>query len=366
VRYGRIWWGSVLMAFMLIVAAGCGGSGTAKSPEPTAADKAAQPKAAAPGTQTQAAAPTQTMDVKLAPGPKGGVLWLSEMVAEGIGSFKDQGINLSVLPTPGGNEAAKALMSGEADFALLAFDHVLKNRAQGADLVVVGFLTKDPGLIMIVQNDLKGKVTSLKDLKGHKIGVSSLGGGTHMTVLSLLKKAGMESTDVEFVAAKDKLAQMWEAKEISAAMHVDPQITELVGAGKAWVLYDYRKPKDTIDLYGTEYPLGALVTRQEVIDKNPELVQRMVNSILAANQFIKSHTPAEVAAKVPDEYKGGSKLYEQMVKENIEGLASTLQVSTDSMNTVLKELRDKKVIPADSTVDIATSINLTFVSKAAK
>ena len=357
-RYGRIWWGSILMALVLALTVGCGGAET-KTPAPAAPAK--QPEAAAP-----APAPIEKASVTVAPGPKGGVLWLSEMVAEGTGAFKDQNIDITVLPTPGGNEAAKALMAGEADFALLAFDHVLKNRAQGADLVVVGFLTKDPGLIMVVQNELKGKVQSIKDLKGQKIGVSSLGGGTHMAVLSLLKKAGMEPTDVEFVAAKDKLGQMWDAKQISAAMHVDPQITELVGNDKAWILYDFRKSKDTVDLYGTEYPLGTLVTRQEIIEKKPELVQRMVNAVLAANKFIATHSAAEVAAKVPAEYKGDSKLYDQMAKENIEGLAPTLQVSRDSMETVLKELRDKKVIPADSNVDINSSINMTFVSKAAK
>jgi NitT/TauT family transport system substrate-binding protein len=357
VKLGRSVWALVLMILVLVVA-GCGGG--AKSPEK------AGPVKSEPATAPVAQQPLQTVPVKIAPGPKGGVLWLSEMVAEGMGAFKDQGIDLTVLPTPGGNEASKALMSGEADFALLAFDHVLKNRAQGADLVVISFLTKNPGLIMIVQPELKDSVKSIKDLKGKKIAVSSLGGGTHMTVLSLLKQAGMQSTDVEFVAAKDKLAEMWNGKQVSAAMHVDPQITDLVGNDKAWILYDFRTSKDTIALYGTEYPLGTLVTRQEVIQKNPDLVQRVVNAVQAANGFIKTHSAAEVAARVPAEYKGDPKLYELMAAKNTEGLSFTGTVSQESMQTVLKELREKKVIPADANVDITSSINMTFVNKSAK
>lgn len=358
-------WGLSLVMTLVIALAGCGG-GASKAPETSKTTSGQQTADKATSAAPAPAPAKEKMTARIAPGPKGGVLYVSEMLAEGIGAFTEQAVDVTVLNTPGGNEAAKALMSDEADFALLAFDHVLKNRAQGADLVVVSFLTKDPGLIMIVQPELKDKVKSIKDLKGTKVGVSSLGGGTHMAVLSLMKKAGMQPTDIEFVAAKDKLAAMWDEKQISAAMHVDPQITELVGNNKAWILYDFRKSKDTVDLYGTDYPLGALVTRQDIIQKNPELVQRVVNAVQAANNYVKTHSAAEVAAKVPAEYKGGSALYEQMVAENLPGLALTGQVSMESLNTVLNELRDKKVIPADANVDVPSAVNMTFVQKAPK
>jgi NitT/TauT family transport system substrate-binding protein len=360
VKTKRMWGLSLVMALTMVLA-GCGG-GASKAPEksPQAADKVtADPAPAAPATK-------EKMTARIAPGPKGGVLYVSEMLAEGIGAFTEQGVDVSVLDTTGGNEAAKALMSGEAEFALLAYDHVLKNRAQGADLVVVSFLTKNPGLIMVVQPSLKDKVKSITDLKGTKVAVSSLGGGTHMTVLSLMNKAGMQPTDIEFIAAKDKLGEMWDQQQVAAAMHVDPQITDLVGNNKAWILYDFRKDADTRALYGSEYPLGTLVTRQDIIQKNPELVQRVVNAVQTANKYVQSHTPAEVAAKVPAQYKGGSTLYEQMVTENVPGLSLTGVVSMEGMQTVLKELQDKKVIPADAKVDVPSSINMSFVQKAPK
>lgn len=355
-------WLPAFMSVMLVVLSGCGG---ASSKAPDAAKEA--PAAASVQTPTPAAAApapeVKRLSAAIAPGPWGGVLWLPEMVGEGLGAFNDQGVDLKVLKTNGGNDASKALMSGEADFALLAFDHVLKNRAQGADLVVVAFLNQNPGLIMIVQPELQGKVTSIKDLKGQKVGVSSLGGGTHSTVLSLMKQAGMNPNDIEFVAAKDKLVAMWDQKQIAAAMHVDPQISELTATDKAWILYDYRKSKDTLALYGTGYPLGTLVTRQDVIDKNPELVQRVVKSILAGSDFIKQNPASAIAGKVPDTYREGydPKLYEIMVKENIETLSLTGIVPAESMETVLRELKEKQVIPSDSKVDVASSINLKFI-----
>jgi NitT/TauT family transport system substrate-binding protein len=348
-----------LLMMILLALAGC--SQPAKQPEVTKA-----PETAVAGNSQPAPTPQKTWETKIAPGPKGGLLYLSEMVAEGIGAFKEQGVNLTVLPTTGGNDAAKALMSGEADFAMLAFDHVLKNRAQGADLVVVTFLTKNPALTFIVQSDLQGKVKSIKDLKGQKIGVSSLGGGTHMAVLSLLKQAGMQPEEVEIVAAKDKLASMWANKEIAAAMHVDPQVTELVSAGKAFILADYRKTQDTQALYASDYPLGTLVTRAEVIQKNPELVQRVVTAVMAANKFIQTHSAAEVAAKVPADYTAGATYYDQMVAQNLEALSLSGTASDAGMNTVLKQLRENKIIPADADVDLAKAVDMGFVSKAGK
>lgn len=351
-----------------LLIAGCGSvktplNPTPNSPAPSPAAPAAQPLANAAQPQSQA-----LTKVKLAPGPWGTVLWMSQLVGEGIGSFKEQGIDLEVLKTDGGNDATKALLGKEADFAMVAMDHSFKNRVQNADLVVVSALSRYPGLVFIVHSDLQGQVKSMKDLKGKRVGVSSLGGGTHQASLALMSQDKMNEGEIEFIGAKDKLAEMWDEKKIVAAMHVDPQTTELVEAGKAWILYDYRKAKDTLALYGTEYPLGSLVTRQDVIDQKPELVESMIRGFLSANRFIAANAdkPEKIADSIPEIYRKGinAKVYVSMVKENIEQLAMDGRISPAAIDTVVAQLVRNKAIPDKAKLDMSKAVNWSFLDRA--
>lgn len=351
----------IVMSLILMVMAGCGGSANS-----TGAAAQKQPEAQTAATTTpEKKADVPLVATKVAPGPDGSIVFMQAFVAEGLGSYKKNGLDVTMMPTDGGSNAFKALMSGEADFALLASDHAIKNRASGADLVIVGYLTRYPGLVFVVKKDLEGKVKSLADLKGKRVGVSSIGGGTHGATLALLEKLGMKQDDVEVIATKDKLVDMWDKGEIVAAMHSSPFTDQLVQDGKAFILYDLRTKKDTNFLYDSDYPLGVVVTRQDVIEKKPELVQKMLQSIMDANNFIKTATPEQILGKLPERMTKtmDAKLYTTVIKANLEGLTLDAKVQQKDLETVIASMRKLKLIPAEAQIDASKLVNLSFVDK---
>ncbi len=60
------------------------------------------------------------------------------------------------------------------------------------------------------------------------------------------------------------------------------------------ILSDTRTQKDTLAVFGGEYPGGALYTKAEWIASHEKEVQGMTNAIVATLKWIHSHTPEEI------------------------------------------------------------------------
>ena len=84
------------------------------------------------------------------------------------------------------------------------------------------------------------------------------------------------------------------------------------------ILVDTRTEKDTLDVFGGEYPGGALYTRADWIEKNPKVAQAMATAIVNTLKWIHAHTPEEIMAKMPPELVGADKaLYLEALKATI-------------------------------------------------
>ena len=84
---------------------------------------------------------------------------------------------------------------------------------------------------------------------------------------------------------------------VDAAVMLDPAVTLLQGKYKDLkILSDTRTQKDTLDVFGGEYPGGALYTRADWIATHPKEVQALTNAIVNTLKWIHSHTPEEIMA----------------------------------------------------------------------
>ena len=110
-----------------------------------------------------------------------------------------------------------------------------------------------------------------------------------------------------------------EQGSVDAAVMLDPAVTQLQGRNKDLrILSDTRTQKDTLDVFGGEYPGGALYTRADWIEKNPKVAQAMTTAIVNTLKWIHSHTPEEIMAKMPPELVGADKaLYLEALKNTI-------------------------------------------------
>lgn len=347
---------------LTLVLAGC--SAGSKQIEPAAST----PSTAASPTQAQPtpAAPKETYKVSMAVGGKSSIIYLPPAIAEYNGYFAEEGIEVKVEDVKGGSQSAQALVSGQVDFASMAVEQAAKAKAQGVDLVMLVLYTRYPAATLIVDSKLKETVKSVKDLKGKKIGVTSIGSATHKAVLSLLEKNGMKATDVEIVGVgtSDSPAALTSGK-VQAIMGLDPWVTQLTRNGQAFSIWDMRTKQDTEALYGSEYPFVGLVTRRDVITKNPEMVQRVVNAVLKGNKFLAGNSAETVAAKVPAEFKGeDAQLYAESLKANLESFAPNGIASEAGLQVVINSLKAEKVIPDNMTIKPADIFDPSYILKA--
>jgi NitT/TauT family transport system substrate-binding protein len=338
----------LLMLTVGLVAAGC--AETAGAPQK------------GPGAASQ-----PVMKTSMASGGISGIIYLPAAVAQSAGYFRQQGVDVTSIDMKGGADAAKALIGGSVDFANMSVEHALKAKAQGSDLVIVAGFTRLSGLTLIVDSKLAGKVKSVTDLKGMRVGVTSLGSGTHMALNVLLAKVGLKPSDVEVVAVgTSTMIPAMENGSIQAAFTFDPWATQMVMEKKAFAIFDLATEKDTHWLYGTDYPFTALVTRRDVIAKQPDLVQRMVNAVLDAHAFIDKSDAKSIAMALPAEYRGNLDVYLQSLEHSKPTLSPTGVLTKASLESVYQSLIDSAILPQGTQVDISSVLDMSFVEKAGR
>lgn len=362
-------WVFALLVVVAMLLGACGGGG--KSAEgPKASETSAAPVKATETKASESAAasaPKEMIATKMAVGGKGSIIYLPPAVAEYRGFFKDAGVDIQVENVKGGSQAVEALVSGEVDFASAALEHAVKYQAKGVDLVMLTLYTRYPAITLVMSSDMKDQVKSVNDLKGLKIGVTSPGSGTHKALISLLLKHGMKPTDVEVIGVGTSgLVEAIKTGKVHGGFGLDPYVTELTSSGAAWVLWDLRTQKDTKALYDKdEFPFVGMVTRRDVIEKNPELVQRMVSAVVRSNRFITSSMPEEIAAALPADLKGVSEaLYVASLKGNIEAFAPDGIAAEAGVQLVIDSLKADKAIPESMDIKPSTVFDASYARKA--
>jgi NitT/TauT family transport system substrate-binding protein len=223
--------------------------------------------------------------------PRTGVTSLVEIAIE-KGFFKDLGIDAKTEVVAHGPAAVTALASGGVDVATNAPEVFLALAGKGQPLKLIAGQTRQisvlasrPGL------ELPGSFPeSVRALKGKKIGVTALSSATHYLAIAILNAAGLEATDVQFVAVGFSAPQALSAAHIDAAVITGPQIETsfMLGARSMVDLRSTNNCPAQLNICGiSQVGMWAMT---DWINKNGEAVSRIRKAIAKADVFI--HDPA--------------------------------------------------------------------------
>jgi len=239
--------------------------------------------------------------VTLAVGGGSCLCYLPTMLAHALGEYEKAGVNVEIVDFKGGSESLKAVIGGSADVVSGYFDHCVNLAAKGQHLQAFVVYDRFPGFALVVSPKHASEINSIKDLANKKIGVSAPGSSTDFFLKFILKKNGVDPNSVGVIGVglgATAVAAM-EQGTIDAAIMLDPAVTILQGQDKNLkILSDTRSQKDTLAVFGGEYPGGALYTRAEWIAAHPKEVQAMTNAIVNTLKWIHSHTPHRQHAQV--------------------------------------------------------------------
>ncbi len=315
----------------------------------------------------QAQAP-ERKDVTLGVGGANSLYYLPLALADKLGFFKEQGLNVEINDFKGGSQSLNALVAGSADVVTGAYEHTLRMQVKGQPIVAVIELGRYPGISLAVKKDRADKIKSPADLKGAKVGVTAPGSSTNMIVQYLMVKAGLKPDDASFIgvgAGPGAVAAMRKG-EIDAISNIDPMIAMLEAAGDVVIMAETRTTDGTSKVLGGPMSAGVLYTRKDFADKNPNTVQALVNAFYKTLKWLDKATPEQVADNVPKEYWLGDKsLYMAAVKASLQIYSRDGIVSTDSQQRSIDFLKqfDKEI--AAATIDAAKTWDDRFVKKAA-
>jgi len=238
------------------------------------------------------------------PGP-GNLLHLPIDLIPRIGADKAEGAQLTIRYFGGGPVAYRDMIERNSDFAVAGIAALADVKVSGASVKSLAAITTTGGYVMLVRNGLKDKVHTLADLKGRMVGINSSStkskSTSQMTAEYLLTRHGVSLSSVHFVAAGQSFADQSAAllsESVDALMGDEPFASTLIAQGSAYSLVNLMNEPEAKRWLGGSLLNAQLCSRQETLDKNPELVALMVRILKRSLEYIASHTGEEIAVQL--------------------------------------------------------------------
>jgi len=308
--------------------------------------------------------------VSIAIGGAGCLCYLPTVLAKQLGEYDKAGVDVELINFKGGSQALQAVIGGSADVVSGYFDHCVNLAAKNQALEAFVTYDRYPGLVLVVSPQSTKDIASVKDLAGKNVGVSAPGSSTDFFLKYLLSKAGVDPNSVGVVGiGLDATAvSSMEQGRVHAAVMLDPAVTVLQGKFKDLkILTDTRTQKDTLDVFGGEYPGGSLYTRSDWIAKHQKETQMMTNAVVATLKWIHSHSPEEIMAKMPEDLIGPDQaLYLAALKNTIPMYSTTGLMDPKGAQAVLAVFSQSSPEVAKAKIDLSKTYTNRFVEAANK
>ncbi len=296
--------------------------------------------------------------------------YLPTVLAKQLGEFEHAGLAVELVDLKGGSDALRAVLGGSADVVSGYFDHCVNLAAKKQELQAFVVYDRYPGLVLVVSPAHTGEIKSIKDLAGKKIGVSAPGSSTDFFLKYLLKKNGLDpaSASVIGVGLGAAAVAAMEQGQIDAAVMLDPSVTILQGNHPDLrILSDTRTQKDTLEVFGGEYPGGALYSTSAWVAAHEKDVQALTNAILSTLVWIHAHSPEEIMAKMPPEMVGKNKeLYLAALKNTLPMFSENGKMDPNGAEAVLAMFSASSPEVAKANIDVAKTWTNKYVEQAHK
>jgi len=296
--------------------------------------------------------------------------YLPTVLAGQLGEFEKAGLTVDLVDLKGGSDALKAVLGGSADVVSGYFDHCVNLAAKKQALTAFVVYDRYPGLVLVVSPSHALEITSIRDLAGKKVGVSAPGSSTDFFLKYLLKKNGLDpaGTSVIGVGLGATAVAAMEQGQIDAAVMLDPAVTVLQGSHPDLrILSDTRTEKDTLAVFGGEYPGGALYATTAWVASHEKEVQALTNAILNTLSWIHAHSAEDIMAKMPAELVGKNKeLYLAALKNTIPMFSESGKMDPKGADAVLAVFSESSPEVARANIDVSKTFTNKYVDEARK
>ena len=255
------------------------------------------------------ALPAHADTIKLMVGGIEKQIYLPAALADRLGYFREQGLDVQVLSDTSGGHAEDGLLTGSVQGVVGFYDHTIDLQAKGKFVQAVVQFSQAPGEAVVVATRQAEAIRSPADFGGHALGVTGLGSSTHLLMQYLAAEHGVKKGDITVagVGSGDAFAEALRAGRIDAGMTTEPTLSRLLKSGDARLLVDLRTPSAAAGELGGLYPAACLYMSVPWINTHRDEVQRLVNALVKSLRYIASHSAQDIAAQLPADYLAGDR-----------------------------------------------------------
>ncbi|MDQ6418121.1 ABC transporter substrate-binding protein [Paenibacillus sp. LHD-117] len=219
------------------------------------------------------------------------LFYAPQYVAIEKGFFEEEGLDIELTTTPGGDKTMTALLSNVIDVALVGSETSIYVYQQGTDDPIINFaqLTQTDGTFLVAREKIENFDWS--SLKGTTFLGQRKGGMPQMAGEFAMKKHGIDPhADMEMIQNVDfaNIAPAFSSGTGDYVQLFEPTASIFEKEGKGYVVASF----------GTEsghLPYTVFMTKNSFIDKNEKHVQSFTNALYKAQKWVEENDAAAIA-----------------------------------------------------------------------
>jgi len=213
------------------------------------------------------------------------------IISKEAGFFRKNGLDISLIFTPGGSLGFQAMMGGDVSMVLADGSASVAGSLAGADIVILASLLNTFPYSLVSIPEIK----TVEQLKGGKIAVSRFGSATDLGVRMALAKVGLnperDATLLQIGAQTARVAAL-QSKAVQATIITPPFTLTARKLG-------YNTLIDMAQL-NIPFQLTALVTTKAYVKAQRDTVMSVIRSLAEGIHFYK--TEKEPSIKIMSKY----------------------------------------------------------------
>ena len=237
-------------------------------------------------------------------------------VAQEKGFFEDEGIEVDAINTGSGSpDTLRLVGSGGAEFGFADLPSLVTARSQNVPVKALAAVNQVTPLGLCTLRD-NVELADVKDLEGLTMGVHPAG-STFIFYEALLAANDVDRSAVKEVTVTPPYENYLIQKQVDAVVcYIDAEVP---------LLEDAAGGEGSLSiLLGSEYGYDAygsgLFTTDEMIERDPDLVQRFTNAYLRAFEFVQENPEetAKILTEASAELAGKEQLFTRQLQADID------------------------------------------------
>jgi NitT/TauT family transport system substrate-binding protein len=304
--------------------------------------------------------------VRIAIGGQTQMVYLPTTLAEALGFYKLEGLDVELQDFEGGSKALQALVGGSADVVSGYYDHTIQMAAEGRSLVAFVTMLRYPGLVLVTSPEASNRVTTVSALAGGVVGVTSVGSSSNMFLTFLLtrNKMPVDSVSVTAIGSSATAVAAVERGRVAAGWVADPSFTIIRKRNpNVRVLADLRDEHGTNEAFGTPtYPGAVLYANTSWVRDHRDTALGLTRAIVRTLRWMHEHSEMEIAEKTPAAIRGENiALYAEALKSSRAIFTTDGAMTADGARAVHAVLAASMEKVRTASVDLSKTFTNDFV-----